>query len=423
VAKKEQLNILAQGVRMWNAWRKDHAHARIGLMDAQLRGANLTGANLRDADLRGADLRDTNLSGLGPDQKSLLEIPEMRHQPGADLDGADLTGANLAGADLQAASLRNARLGNADLGGANLSYGYLDHALLFNANLSGANLLAAHLSGASLKGANLNGATLTDADLSGARLQTTDLRGANLTNAALVGAEFIQSNVQGTDFQAAELLSTGFMSVDLSAALNLHGCQHLGPSFVDSHTLLMSRPGLESFWRGCGVPNEIIQMLQSLEKRPIPLHSCFISYSSQDQEFAERLHADLQANNVRCWYAPHDARGGRKLLEQIKAAIQAHDKLLLVLSEASMGSDWVKTEIATARERELRENRRVLFPLRLVEFAQLRDWEWFDSDTGKDSAREIREYFVRNFSNWKDGASYREAFAALLRDLERDTPS
>ena len=34
----------------------------------------------------------------------------------------------------------------------------------------------------------------------------------------------------------------------------------------------------------------------------------------------------------------------------------------------------------------------------------------FDADTGKDSAREIREYFIPDFSNWKDHDSYQRAF-------------
>jgi hypothetical protein len=37
-------------------------------------------------------------------------------------------------------------------------------------------------------------------------------------------------------------------------------------------------------------------------------YSCFISYSAKDQEFAERLHADLQNKGVRCWFAPHDLK-------------------------------------------------------------------------------------------------------------------
>ena len=45
-------------------------------------------------------------------------------------------------------------------------------------------------------------------------------------------------------------------------------------------------------------------------------------------------------------------------------------------------------------------------PIRLVDFEKLRDWENFDADTGKDSAREIREYFIPDFSNWKNHDSY-----------------
>jgi hypothetical protein len=49
---------------------------------------------------------------------------------------------------------------------------------------------------------------------------------------------------------------------------------------------------------------------------------------------------------VRCWFAPHDIQGGRKIHEQIGAAIRVYDKLLLILSDASMNNSWVKTEIA-----------------------------------------------------------------------------
>jgi hypothetical protein len=41
-------------------------------------------------------------------------------------------------------------------------------------------------------------------------------------------------------------------------------------------------------------------------------------------------------------------------------------RLLLILSEHSTGSEWVNTEIAKARNREVKEGKRVLFPVRLV---------------------------------------------------------
>jgi hypothetical protein len=77
-----------------------------------------------------------------------------------------------------------------------------------------------------------------------------------------------------------------------------------------------------------------------------------------------------------------------------------------------------KTEIAKARKREVRDQRRVLFPIRLAPFETLRDWECFDADTGKDSAREIREYFIPDFSNWKNHDTYQEAFQRLISNLK-----
>jgi hypothetical protein len=56
--------------------------------------------------------------------------------------------------------------------------------------------------------------------------------------------------------------------------------------------------------------------------------------------------------------------------------------------------------------------------VRLVSFKDVRMWECFDADTGKDSAREIREYFIPDFSDWKNYDTYHEAFRRLLHDLK-----
>ena len=72
--------------------------------------------------------------------------------------------------------------------------------------------------------------------------------------------------------------------------------------------------------------------MRSLTGAALDFYSCFISYSTANQDFAERLHADLQAKGVRCWFAPHDIQGGRKIHEQIDEAIRLYDKLVLILS-------------------------------------------------------------------------------------------
>ena len=217
---------------------------------------------------------------------------------------------------------------------------------------------------------------------------------------------------------------TSFGHLDLRRVLGLHSLAHRGPSSIGIDTIYRSEGQIpDVFLRGTGVPENFIAYARSFVGKPIDFYSCFISYSAGDHAFAERLHADLQAKGVRVWFAPHDVKGGRKLHEQIDEAIRLYDRLLLILSPASMSSEWVAAEIAKARKRELREKRQMLYPVRLVEYDAIREWEAFDADTGKDSAREIREYFIPDFSRWKDHDAYQAAFDRLLRDLKADGSS
>jgi hypothetical protein len=176
------------------------------------------------------------------------------------------------------------------------------------------------------------------------------------------------------------------------------------------------------FLRGAGVPENLIEYIHSLVGAAFQYYSCFISYSTKDQDFATRIHSDLQDNGVRCWFAPHDVQAGKKLHEQIDSAIRLHERLLLLLSHNSIHSEWVKTEISKARKREVKEGKRVLFPIGLnISYEELQDWECFDADRGKDSAREIREYYIPDFTRWKEHDSYQEEFKKLLRDLKKDS--
>ncbi|WP_390890484.1 TIR domain-containing protein [Tunturiibacter lichenicola] len=44
-------------------------------------------------------------------------------------------------------------------------------------------------------------------------------------------------------------------------------------------------------------------------------------------------------------------QAGKKVYQQIDEAIRVYDRLLLILSEDSMQSEWVKTEISSARKK------------------------------------------------------------------------
>jgi len=142
--------------------------------------------------------------------------------------------------------------------------------------------------------------------------------------------------------------------------------------------------------------------------------SCFISYSHKDEAFAKKLHSRMKKRKLKVWLAAEDLGDG-KIHDQLERSIRLHDKLLLVLSNNSMSSEWVKTEIRWAMEVGIRENVNKLLPIRLVEMDPVKEWKLFDSDIGKDLAREIREYLIHDFSNWQDMKTFNQAFDRLMR--------
>lgn len=261
-----------------------------------------------------------------------------------------------------------------------------------------------------LRKANLVGRNLTYMNLSNTNLSEADLSHSNLSHAKLNGA-----NLSG-----ATLAWTILGNNDLSEVNGLEKVQTYGPSTIGIDTLYKSSGKIpESFLRKCGVPDSFIAFLASLigAEQAMQFYSCFISYSHRDEDFAKRLYSRMRDENLRVWYAPENIKGGEKLHEQIYQAIQIHDKLLLVLSENSLQSEWVITEIRKARKTEVEEKRRKLFPIRLVSMDKIQTWECFDADTGKDLAIEVREYFIPDFSNWKEHDDFEAAFNRLLRDL------
>ncbi len=333
--------------------------------------------------------------------------------------------ADRSGVDLSAVNLRSADLIAVNLSGANLSGKNLSRAQLGIANLTAADLRRADLSWADLGTTNLTAADLSGADLTGANLFVTNLTRAHLTGVNLNVAALKEARLSGADLTGASIGGTTFGDNDLSDVKGLETVRHDGPSTIGIDTIYRSHGKIPlAFLRGAGVPDNFIEYMGSLTGKAFEFYSCFISYSTknEDQEFADRLYADLQNKGVRCWFAPHDIQAGKKIHEQIDEAIRRYERLLLILSPSSMSSEWVKTEIRKARKRERTEKKRVLFPVRLVSFEAIQDWELFDADEGKDLAIEIREYYIPDFSDWKNHDPYAEGLKNLLRDLKTEDP-
>jgi hypothetical protein len=315
----------------------------------------------------------------------------------------DLSRTNLRGANLSYANLRGADFSGADLTWANLS----------KADFSGASLNEAKLTLTALMEANLTAANLQKAELTLANLRGVILINADLRNSKLDRANLINADLRGADFTNAQIGNTAFDNVNLNEVKGLDTIYHFFPSSIGIDTIYRSGGNIpEVFLKGAGVDDTFITYIRSLVGKPIEYYSCFISYSSKDETFAKRVFADLQSNNVRCWFAPEDLKWGELILTGIDEAIRLHDKLLLILSKSSVASGWVEREVKTALAKERKEKRVVLFPVRLDKAIFESPFDW---------ATEIRhERNIGDFTHWKNHDDYQNAFTRLLRDLKAD---
>ena len=201
---------------------------------------------------------------------------------------------------------------------------------------------------------------------------------------------------------------------NLSGVKNIEDMEHWGPSIIDIQAIKSLPPNSTNFLTGCGLSNLFIEYLPSLIGGGIQFFSCFISYSSADIEFVNRLRVDLKDSSVSCWFAPEDMKIGEKIRRAIDEAIKIHDKVILVLSESSISSQWVEQEVEKALEKERQINKEVLIPVRL-------DDSIFKHDTGWASFLKNSRN-VGDFSNWKNHDLYNTNFKKLLDAINKKGP-
>jgi uncharacterized protein YjbI with pentapeptide repeats len=383
MANQEHLDILKQGVEVWNQWRTEHPDMKPDL-------AEISGHNLYNSTLARADFMDRAMGS------NLWEAAAN----GYNLSGANLSGAKLSKSNLYGSNLREANFHEADVSGSNLARTDLSNANLSNANLNGAYLEGANLTGANLRNSHLHGVDFHNANLNRVSFRSADFSVVNFNN----------TNLDGANFTEANLYYGSFGKVDLSTVRGLEAVRHIGPSTIGIDTIYRSQGNIpEVFLQGAGVDDSFITYIRSLIGKAIEYYSCFISYSSKDDAFTRRLYESLQGNNVRCWFAPEDIKIGDKFWHHIDESIRIYDKLLVVLSESSVNSVWVEREVMAALEKE-KQGKTMLFPITLDDAVKDCTAPW--------AADIRRSRHIGDFRSWKNYDEYQKAFSRLLRDLK-----
>ena len=397
MANQAHLDIINQGVALWNQWRKDNSGVEPELAGADLFRLDLSGANLSETDLRKASLRESNL------QEAKLIKTDLRK---ADLRRASFNLANLSEANLSEAVLREA-----DLSEAVLKKSYLIRADLVGADLCEADLEKADFRWAFLIGANLERANLARTDFRWAYLIDAKLSEADFSEANLIEANFSRADLRRVDFRDASVARSYFGDLDLSMAKGLHTIRHFGPSTIGVDTILRSKGQIsEAFLQGAGIPQRFIKYLMTFAWEDFSQVSSFISCSTKDMDFAAQLQRDLQYSGLHCWTITDDIKMGYKIQHDIEQSIRIRGKLVLVLSRYTIASPWVEKEVENAFEQEIEEKTTILVPV-MIDTAVMEDDQPWAVDLRNSRA-------IIDFTNWNNTETYKQALTNLLSDLK-----
>jgi hypothetical protein len=132
----------------------------------------------------------------------------------------------------------------------------------------------------------------------------------------------------------------------------------------------------------------------------------FISYSHSDKAFANKLAANLVKQNAHVWIDSWELNVGDSLIQRIQEAIQESSALLVILSKASIQSEWCKKELNAGLVRELEEKKVLVLPV-LAENCEipifLKEKMYADFRTDFDEGMHSLVPAVARFSNADQG--------------------
>jgi hypothetical protein len=205
--------------------------------------------------------------------------------------------------------------------------------------------------------------------------------------------------------------------VDLSNVKGLESLMHLGPSTIGIDTIYKSMGKVPvPFLKNAGVPAHLIDYIELFVDQNKKDHSCLITYSDKNADFAHKLYEDLQAHGVRCWVVSEKLRRRDRKHSVVSSSVNLHDKLIMILSEESLNKVWAEKVYDKAVDREMRSRKAALMPITLDDGVKYAEQPWAVK------LRRSRDTF--DFSMWQDSDFYQEVFSYLLEELtsEQDSP-
>lgn len=91
--------------------------------------------------------------------------------------------------------------------------------------------------------------------------------------------------------------------------------------------------------------------------------SVFLSHSSIDKPFVEKLAKDLMRVGINVWFDKWTINVGDSLTWRIEEGLQENDYLGIVLSPEALESEWVKSELSAAWCRQMTSRKIIVLPI------------------------------------------------------------
>lgn len=131
----------------------------------------------------------------------------------------------------------------------------------------------------------------------------------------------------------------------------------------------------------------------------------FLSHSSRDKRFVRRLAKDLVSRGISVWVDEAEIKVGDSLIEKIREGIDQVDYVAVILSRASIRSEWVKREVDIAMNQEIARRRVKVLPI-LIESLPLDAMPSF--------------LVGKLYADFSTEEGYRDALQKLLERLRKD---
>lgn len=89
----------------------------------------------------------------------------------------------------------------------------------------------------------------------------------------------------------------------------------------------------------------------------------FLSRTSIDKPFVEKLSADLKRLGIESWVDKYEIKVGESIFWRVEEGLKESEYFAIVLSPEALKSEWVKSEISVAWDRKMMVGKNAILPL------------------------------------------------------------